>query len=78
MNLLLNNNTTLEILDAERSDKDPIRDYDLGKRRNWRSVFGPHCYSWFFPITSAPMNSDGIIWMKKDSLFQSDLVQESL
>jgi hypothetical protein len=51
-----------------------VKKYDLGKKRNWEAVFGPKIYSWFLPITSAPMISDGIIWMKKENLFQSDLI----
>ena len=46
-----------------------FKKYDLGIKRNWISVFGPKWYSSVFPITSAPMVSDGIIWMKKEALY---------
>lgn len=57
-----------------RSLKMFFKKYNLGRKRNWNAVFGPKVYSWFLPITSAPMMSDGIIWMKKENLFQSDLI----
>ena len=75
--LIRNNNTTLETLDAERKNVKPIWDYDLGIKWNFDSVFGPKWYSYVFPITSAPMTSDGIVWMKKDNLFSESLIQDN-
>lgn len=67
--MVLKNNTTLEILDAERKNSIPIEDYNLGIKRNWDSVFGPGIIGWFLPLPNTKMTSDGIIWMKKENLY---------
>ena len=61
---MLKNNTTLEILDAERNKKDVTKEYDIGPKRNWESVFGKKWYGCVLPITSTQMTSDGIVWPK--------------
>ena len=74
LKLVFSNNTTLEILDAERKKTDAINDYNLGFRRNWEAIFGREKYGWFFPIPNAKMTSDGIIWMKKENLIKGPLI----
>ena len=71
MMLILNNNTTLEHLEAKRSKAPITREYDLGRYNNWISVFGKRKIFWFLPISSVPMISDGIIWMKNEEGFGS-------
>lgn len=69
--LILKNNTTLENLDAKRSNAPMTREYDLGRYNNWVSVFGKKKILWFLPIPSVPMVSDGIIWMKNTKEFNA-------
>ena len=71
LKLILQNNTTLEHLDAQRSKAPITREYDLGRYNNWVSVFGKKKALWFLPVPSVPMISDGIIWMKKDKEFNA-------
>lgn len=71
LSLILSNNTTLENLDAKRTKTPITREYDLGRYNNWISVFGKKKILWFLPISSVPMVSDGIIWMKNDKGFNS-------
>ena len=66
LKLILQNNTTLEHLDAKRNQAPITKEYDLGKYNNWVSVFGKKKIFWFLPVPSVPMVSDGIIWMKND------------
>jgi hypothetical protein len=37
--------------------------YDVGRRRNWESVFGSNIWLWPLPVFGG-MTSDGVIWMK--------------
>ena len=69
--LILKNNTTLEHLDAKRNKAGIVREYDLGRYNNWVSVFGKRKVFWFLPISTVPMVSDGIIWMKNDREFNA-------
>ena len=46
------NNTTLEVLDSERTKKEITKEYDIGPKRNWESVFGKKWYGCLLPITS--------------------------
>ncbi len=41
-------------------------------------MFGPKWYSNVFPITSAPMTSDGIVWMKKGSFVGDALIENEI
>lgn len=77
LGMVLRNNTTLEVLDGERKGEGPIKDFDLGKKRNWEVVFGPSKLAWFLPLPSAKMTSDGIIWMKKENLINDHLINET-
>jgi hypothetical protein len=63
------------MLDAERKNIEPIKDYDLGAKRNWISVFGPMWYCNIFPITNAPMTSDGTVWMKRGAIGDLGLIE---
>ncbi|KXN73135.1 zf-DHHC-domain-containing protein [Conidiobolus coronatus NRRL 28638] len=54
--LVLKNKSTIEDLEYIRSKKFNI--FDLGKRRNFREVFGEFGIYWFLPIPSTP--GDGV------------------
>ena len=71
LELILRNNTTLEHLDAKRAKNPITNEFNLGRYNNWVSVFGKKKIFWFLPISSVPMVSDGIIWMKNDKEFNA-------
>lgn len=52
--LVLKNRTTIEDLDSRGAADHP---WDLGKRANWRQVFGERVWEWPFPV---PPRGDGL------------------
>lgn len=67
ISLILDNYTTLEILDLKRKgkgDNPPPSNYDMGKYYNWMQVFGRNWLTWFIPIFrhSEGPSGDGVIW----------------
>ena len=51
--LTLKNRSTLEAFRPPIFRHGPDRRaYDLGRRENWREVFGSSFFSWFFPVSS--------------------------
>ena len=53
--MLLRNLTTLELQDQVGHNP-----FNLGCQRNWESVFGPHMWLWFVPISTG--SGDGHQW----------------
>lgn len=48
--------------------------YDLGFYWNLKAVFGTNRLGWILPLPQFPMDSDGIIWIKKENLASSLIV----
>jgi len=55
-NLVLNNGTTIEGLDRYRNKKNI---YNLGRKKNFESVFGTDPYYWLLPLRRS-IRGDGI------------------
>ena len=67
--LIINNYTTLEMLEMRRNARDEEMQespYNLGAYYNWMQVFGKNWWIWPIPIflSSGGPLGDGIIWPK--------------
>ena len=68
LSLVLNNYTTLEILEMKRQNKqeEPKSPFDIGSYYNWLQVFGRNWLTWPIPIflSDEGPSGDGVIWPK--------------
>lgn len=69
MGLVLNNYTTLEMLEMKRQNRqseEPKSQYDIGGYYNWLQVFGRNWVTWPIPIflSDEGPSGDGVIWPK--------------
>ena len=60
LNLVINNNTTLEYLEAKRGNREMTNKYNMGTRENWVQIFGRNRFLWFLPIPAIHGEFQGI------------------
>ena len=69
INAVLNNMTTIESLEEQRSKIGVSKSkYDLGRWINWVQVFGMNPYYWLVPIygESGQPVGDGVLWEQRE------------
>lgn len=66
LNLVINNNTTLETLKAERDKELITSQYDMGTSNNWEQIFGKHKCLWFLPVESRNEEYDGVNYPRRN------------
>ena len=50
LNLVINNNTTLEYVQAKKLKRTITQKYNVGTANNWNQIFGIRKIFWFLPI----------------------------
>jgi palmitoyltransferase len=50
LNLVLNNNTTFEYIQAKQNNRNMVTKYNVGTSENWKQIFGENKMLWFLPV----------------------------
>ena len=66
LNLVINNNTTLEYVQAKRNNRDMTERFNIGTSGNWKQIFGNNKLLWFLPISNTNEEFQGINYPRPD------------
>lgn len=60
LNLVINNNTTIEYLQAKKNNRSMTQKYNVGPGENWKQIFGSRKILWFLPVSNSRHEFQGI------------------